>query len=285
MVGNGGVIITSPDGVKDYDQPADGSEATTGAGQVHANNAAVGGLGGQARHQHTGRHHPHLLPPAGTITGTVNAHRGTPTTYTANVADNAGGSASTPPRSSGPLTGCQRSPRIRLDHVPQRWLLHAEGRVQGQRETPPRPTLSVDVRPPSRSAGRSPRASASPAERSTLTGPRQTFAAGGYHSPPRFFKRSEKKGNKTIKVSQVAFYIDKKVVRPTRRRLSADTSRSAAQGRSRHHAEGTRDDQGQHGRSAQEVGRARHSRFASLVWLGIGRRSSRAPTALRRAPC
>src|SRR6185295_7923238 len=98
-VGDGGVILTSPDGIKAYFQPADGSEATTGwraVDKFDANNAAVVGAGGKLVTSTQASTIPDLIAPAGTISGPVEATAGQAATYTANVTDNAGGSGIDP---------------------------------------------------------------------------------------------------------------------------------------------------------------------------------------------
>ncbi len=114
-VGDGGVIVTSPDGLKGYFQPADGSEATTGwraVDKFDANNAAVGGLGGKLVISTAAGTIPDLIPPgrhhqrAGQRDRRARRSRTPRTSPTTPAAR-----ASTPRRSSGPRTGCRRSRR------------------------------------------------------------------------------------------------------------------------------------------------------------------------------
>jgi len=94
-VGKAGAILVSPDGVKAYFQRADGIDLTTdwfAADKSTAGDAAVGGRGGRLITTTQANTIPDVVKPAGTITGPAKAVVGQPTTFTANVADNAGGS-------------------------------------------------------------------------------------------------------------------------------------------------------------------------------------------------
>ena len=141
MVGDGGAILISPDGLKAYFQPADGTEATTGwraVDKFDANNAAVGGAGGKLVVSTQANTIPDLIAPAGTITGPIEATAGQPATYTANVSDNAGGSGIDPASFQWSATGIPTATgNPAAITFPSAGLLHAEGRVQGPRRATP----------------------------------------------------------------------------------------------------------------------------------------------------
>ena len=136
-VGDGGVILTSPDGLKAYFQPADGSEATTGwraVDKFDANNAAVVGVGGKLVISTQAGTIPDLIAPAGTISGPVSSNR--------RPARDIHRERHRQRRRFGHRPGGLPVERDRRadgerqpggDHVPERRLLHAEGDVQGPR--------------------------------------------------------------------------------------------------------------------------------------------------------
>lgn len=93
--GDAGMILTSINGRDFYYVDAPGSlatEAWRAVGLASASDGAVGGGGGVLAVTTQANTIPDIVAPAGTITGPATATAGTPTAYTANVADNAGGS-------------------------------------------------------------------------------------------------------------------------------------------------------------------------------------------------
>jgi hypothetical protein len=97
--GTGGEIFTSTDGTNFYNQPADGTLATENwraEGAYDAAHAAVGGVGGALAVTSAANTIPDIVAPTGTISGPTTVTSGRATTYTAVLADNAGGSGINP---------------------------------------------------------------------------------------------------------------------------------------------------------------------------------------------
>lgn len=98
-VGNDGQILVNLDGPVAYAQKADGADATTAwlaTSKLGASNAVVVGRGGRMVVSTTANAIPDLVAPAGTISAPATVAAGTPAAFTANVADNAGGSGIDP---------------------------------------------------------------------------------------------------------------------------------------------------------------------------------------------
>jgi len=97
--GSGGEIFTSVDGTNFYNQPADGALATENwraEGAFDAAHAAVGGENGALAVTAAANTIPDIIAPTGTISGATTATSGRATTYTAVLADNAGGTGINP---------------------------------------------------------------------------------------------------------------------------------------------------------------------------------------------
>lgn len=97
--GLGGEIFTSVDGTNFYDQPADGALATQNwraEAAFDAQHAAVGGDNGALAITSAANTIPDIVAPTGTISGSTTVTSGRATTYTAVLADNAGGTGINP---------------------------------------------------------------------------------------------------------------------------------------------------------------------------------------------
>lgn len=97
--GNGGAILIAPNASDVYFQRADGALGTTdwlSVAKRSATHAVVGGRGGALIQTNAATTIPDVVPPAGTVSGPATAVAGVPVTYTANVADDAGGSGIDP---------------------------------------------------------------------------------------------------------------------------------------------------------------------------------------------
>jgi hypothetical protein len=97
--GSGGEIFNSVDGSNFYLQPADGALATENwraEDAYDAQHAAVGGVGGALAVTAAANTIPDIIAPTGTISGPTTVTSGNASTYTAAVADNAGGSGINP---------------------------------------------------------------------------------------------------------------------------------------------------------------------------------------------
>ncbi len=219
-VGNGGDIFNSADGRNAYVQRADGPNAARDWRAVSAysgTNAAVGGAGGALVVTTAASTIPDLVPPAGTISGPTTATAGQPTTYTANVNDNAGGSGIDPAGFQWSAPGVAGSTSNPANIVfPSAGFYSLKVTFKDRAGNPGEATLGVTVKAPAPGAGR--RTVSLPGGGSiTLSGPKTCVAAGGSFTATLAFKKSKKKGAKTVKVTRVDFYIDKKRVKIDRR--------------------------------------------------------------------
>jgi hypothetical protein len=215
-VGNSGDIFTSTDGRSAYVQRADGVDATRDWRAVSAYsvvNAAVGGVGGALVVTTAANTIPDLVPPAGTISGPVKVTAGQPATYTANVADNAGGSGIDPASfqwSATGVPGATGNPAVLT--FPSTGFYSVKVTFRDLAGNSGEATLGVTVgaaQPrPSASGGTRTRTTTVPGGSITLSGPRACVPAGGSFSATLAFKRSRKKGSKTVKVTRVDFFIN-----------------------------------------------------------------------------
>ena len=106
--GRAGAIVVSPDGARAYFQRADGGDQTTdwlAVDKSSAGDGAVAGIGGRLLVSAQANAIPDVVPPAGTISGPTRIAAGQPATFTANVADNAGGSGINPAAFAWSATG------------------------------------------------------------------------------------------------------------------------------------------------------------------------------------
>ncbi len=235
-VGDGGVILISPDGLKAYFQPADGSEATTGwraVDKFDANHAAVVGAGGKLVLSTQASAIPDLVPPAGTITGPVSVAAGQATTYTANVADNAGGSGIDPASFQWSATGIPTATgNPAAITFPSAGFYTLKVAFKDLAGNAGEATLGINVGAPAPAPAATTRSTATvkrtikvPGGSITLTRPKACIKAGSSFTATLSFKRSKKKGTKKVKVVRVDFYIDRKRVKvdkkaPFRQRLT-----------------------------------------------------------------
>jgi photosystem II stability/assembly factor-like uncharacterized protein len=107
-VGNAGAILIANNGIDAYFQRADAALATTdwlAVSKRSATHAVVAGSGGALIQTDQATTTPDITAPAGTVSGPLTAVAGVPQTYTANVADNAGGSGIDPASFSWTATG------------------------------------------------------------------------------------------------------------------------------------------------------------------------------------
>lgn len=219
-VGNGGDIFNSTDGRNAYVQRADGVNAARdwrAVSAYSATNAAVAGAGGALVVSSAASTIPDLIPPAGTISGPATATAGQLTTYTANVTDDTGGSGVDPAGFQWSATGVAGSTSNPATLVfPSAGFYTIKVTFKDRAGNPGEATLSVNVSAPRPGAGS--RTISLPGGGSiTLQGPKTCVAAGGSFTATLAFKKSKKKGSKTVKVSSVDFYIDKTRVKVDKR--------------------------------------------------------------------
>jgi photosystem II stability/assembly factor-like uncharacterized protein len=98
MVGNSGQIMNSVDGASFFyvDDPANATTKWLAVGMASATDAIVGGAAGKLIRTTSAASVPDITPPTGLIAGPDTATAGTPASFTAQVADEAGGSGIDP---------------------------------------------------------------------------------------------------------------------------------------------------------------------------------------------
>jgi hypothetical protein len=226
-VGNGGMIEQSVDGVDFFYNRADAPNAITAwraVSLLDGANAAVGGLGGALVVSTQANAIPDIVAPAGTVTGPVTAIAGQPATYTANVADNAGGSGIDPASFTWSATGVPAATGNPVALTfPSAGYYVVRVDFKDRSGNPASATLSVQVgsapvvKPP---ATTPPKTTTKPAGTktvslpgggsATLKGPSKCVPAGTSFTATLSFKRSKKKGTTFVKVTRTDFFIDGK---------------------------------------------------------------------------
>ena len=138
-------------------------------------------------------------------------------TYTANVADNAGGSGINPAAfqwtATGVPTAAGNPASITFPSAGFYTLKVAFKDLAGNAAEA---TLSVNVKAATAAPAGTTRVTRTvtvPGGSISLTAPRACVPAGGSFSATLAFKKSRKKGTKKVKVTKVEFYIDKKRVK------------------------------------------------------------------------
>lgn len=230
--GKQGDIVVSLGGANAYFQRADGAEVATDwltVDKASATQAAVAGAGGKLLVTSRANEIPDLVAPAGTVTGPAVAVAGQPTTYTANVADDAGGSGINPtsfawsaagvPNTTGnPVALTFPSPgfyTVRVAFADNAGnaataSLGVTVRSAGI-PSPPAPIGGTPVptppTPPSKTKTKTVTVAGG---KISLGVPRACVPAGGSFTARLSFKRSKKKGTKFVKVTRVDFYIGRR---------------------------------------------------------------------------
>ncbi|MBA2348033.1 MAG: hypothetical protein H0V81_07045 [Solirubrobacterales bacterium] len=230
--GRRGDIIVTLGGETAYFQRADAPDALTDWLAVHkssATDAVVAGAGGRLLASTRANEIPDLIAPAGTISGPAAATAGVPTTYMANVADNAGGSGINPSSFAWSATGVPAaggnpvaltfpSPgfytvRVAFTDNAGNAGTASLGVLVSSAGVPSPPGATPISAPSAPSAPRSPTKTKTvtvAGGRVTLAAPRACVPAGTSFTARLSFKRSKKKGTKFVKVTKVDFYIDRK---------------------------------------------------------------------------
>jgi len=230
-VGKVGDILNSVDGTHFYFNRADGELAQqdwfADAG-FDANNFAVGGAAGKLAITTAAATIPDLVAPAGTITGPAKVIPGQPTTFTANVADNAGGSGINPASFAWSATGLPGATGNPVSLTfPSAGFYTVTLKFTDNAGNLGTASFSVQAAPsaigPGTGTGTLPGSgSTTPASTTktktvtvaggkvTLSGPRACVPVGTSFTATLSFKRSTKKGANFVKVSRVDFYIDTK---------------------------------------------------------------------------
>ena len=225
-VGNNGAALISSDGRNAYMQRADGGLANTdwlAVDKFDATHAAAGGRGGNLIISSQANVIPDLVAPAGTIAGPTALVPGQAATFTANLADNAGGSGinagslqwsapGIPAATGNPISVAFPSPGPYTLKVAFKDNAGNAGEanltVNVSAVTPP-PAGGNGTGNPTGSSGA--RTVSVPSGSLTLAGPK-TCVASAKTFPAKLTYKA-KKGKKRAKVTRVDFRIDGKTVK------------------------------------------------------------------------
>jgi hypothetical protein len=218
-VGNGGAVLISLDGRAMYFQRAAGADSTNdwfAVDKLDATTAVIGGRNGKLETTTQATTIPDVVAPAGTVSGPTTATAGQPVTYTANVADNAGGSGidagsfawsatGLPPATGNPVTVTFPSAGFYTLHVA---FKDAAGNAGES-------SISVTVKAAAPATTPRPVATSAnvPGAKITFSVPGSCVAPGKTFSVTLTWKKQKKKGNKFVKVRRADFYIGTKRVK------------------------------------------------------------------------
>lgn len=219
-VGNGGAVLISLDGRAMYFQRADGADTTNdwfAVDKLDATTAVIGGRNGKLETTGQATTIPDVVAPAGTVSGPTTATAGQPVTYTANVADNAGGSGidaasfawsatGLPPATGNPVTVTFPSAGYYTLHVAFKDVAGNAGEasisvIVSAPVTPRRVSTSATV----------------PGAKITFNVPGSCVAPGKTFTVTLTWKKQKRKGNRFVKVRRADFYIGTKRVKIDRR--------------------------------------------------------------------
>jgi hypothetical protein len=259
-VGKAGDILNSVDGTRFYFNRADGELAQqdwfADAG-FDANNFAVGGAAGKLAITTAAATIPDLVAPAGTITGPAKVTVGQPASFTANVADNAGGSGINPASFAWSATGLPAAAgnpvsltfpsagfytvRVQFTDVAGN-AGEATYSVQASAPIVAAPLPKPLPGSPTTTTTTTTTPSATLTKRVTVAGgtvslrvPRACIPVGSTFVARLSFKRSTRKGATFVKVSRVEFTVDGKRKTTDRRApFTKKISVKALQAGSRH---------------------------------------------------
>lgn len=223
IAGDAGMILNNTSGTGAfYNNAADGSLATAAwhaAALASGTQGAVGGSGGVLAVTNAANTIPDIVAPTGTIAGPATAVAGVPATFTANVADNAGGSGINPASfvwTSTGTAGASGNPAAITFPNPGYYTVRvtyadnagntatASTSIQVSAAPivppPPAPTVTNKTTSVSVSGGIV-----------TLKSPKSCVPVGSRFTVTMSFKRkSTSRTGKVIKIIQVVFYIDGK---------------------------------------------------------------------------
>jgi photosystem II stability/assembly factor-like uncharacterized protein len=216
-VGNGGAILIDLDGRNAYFQRADGADATNdwlSVDKLDATHAVVGGRNGRLLTTAQATTIPDIVAPAGTVTGPTTVAAGTPATYTANVADDAGGSGidpagfawsaqGVPPAAGNPATF--KFPSSGFYNVAVSFKDLAGNAATASLSV----TVTTPVVPPPVKPTKTTTASV-PGAKISFGTPNTCVKAGSTFKVTLTWKKQKRKGNKFVKVRRADFYIGTK---------------------------------------------------------------------------
>ncbi|HWI73536.1 MAG TPA: hypothetical protein VNT55_16380 [Baekduia sp.] len=222
--GNSGALLVAPNGADAYFQRADGALGTTdwlSVSKRDATHAAAGGSGGALVVTDQATTIPDIVAPSGTVSGPLTAVAGVPQTYTANVADNAGGTGIDPASFAWTATGLPTATgnpaaitfpaagfyAITVTFKDRAGNTATSG-IAVQVSAPP------VVKPPVVTTPGTKTASATvPGAKITLGVPKTCVAPGQTFTVTLTWKKQKRKGNRFVKVRRADFYIGSKRVK------------------------------------------------------------------------
>jgi photosystem II stability/assembly factor-like uncharacterized protein len=221
-VGNAGAILVDNDGRRAYFQRAATANDWLSVDKRDATHAVVGGSGGALVATDQATAIPDLVAPAGTVSGVTTTTVGTPTTFTANVADNAGGSGIDPaslawnatgvPAATGnPVTLTFPSPGFYVVAVSFRDLAgnaataSTSVTVAAAAPSTPPPVITGPIIPARKSTTTS-----VPGAKISFGVPNTCVKAGSTFKVTLTWKKQKRKGNKFVKVRRADFYVGTK---------------------------------------------------------------------------
>jgi photosystem II stability/assembly factor-like uncharacterized protein len=222
-VGNAGAILIDNDGRNAYFQRADGVDATNdwlAVDKLDATHAVIGGRGGRLLTTAQATTIPDIVAPAGTVTGATTVVAGTPTTYTANVADNAGGSGIDPASFAWSATGLPAATGNPATLTfPSAGYYNVTVSFKDLAGNAGSASISVIVNappvvkaPPPVSPIKTTTASV-PGAKISFGVPNTCVKAGSTFKVTLTWKKQKRKGNKFVKVRRADFYIGSKRVK------------------------------------------------------------------------
>ncbi|MEJ7788075.1 MAG: PKD domain-containing protein [Solirubrobacteraceae bacterium] len=227
--GTDGVVLNSIDGRRFFYVGADGpmaSQEWRTVGLASAARAAIGGAGGMLAMSTNVNTTPDIVVPTGQIDGPSAVTVGTPATFTAQLADEAGGSGIDPasviwtvpglPTQSGPSAtftfpnpGVSRITLAFRDRAGNMTEVSRNVEVNAAATTAPKPT---EPAPKPKAPGRRTATQTFAGGTITFSFPGTCVAPGSSFTVRLAFKRSTRKGNVFVKVSSTRFFAQEKSV-------------------------------------------------------------------------
>ena len=217
--GDGGTILNSADGNTFFHDPADGALATASWRAVSVaspTQAAVGGSGGALLVSTQANATPDLVAPAGSVTGPATGTTGRPITFTANVADNPGGSGINPASFAWSGTGFPNAtgnPVAITFPAPGFYTVTVTFRDRAGNSATASASIQISAAAPAGAPATVTHTVTVPGGTIKLSSPKACVPAGTSFTATLSFKKSTKKGAKKVKVTKVVFSIDGKTVK------------------------------------------------------------------------
>ena len=218
-VGDAGTILNSSDGNTFFHDPADGANATgswRATSVASTTQAAVGGSGGALLVSTQANATPDLVAPAGSVSGPATGVTGQPVTFTANVADNTGGSGIDPASFAWAGTGfpaATGNPAAITFPAPGFYTVTVTFRDRAGNAATASASIQISNAPPARAPATVTHTVTVPGGTIKLSSPKACVPAGTSFTATLSFKKSTKKGAKKVKVTKVVFSIDGKTVK------------------------------------------------------------------------